>query len=133
LGKEGFSKRESVGKLTSLLGAFHRKMNHVFQGGGILTVELRSLWLEQEFQELEFCVNFYTTIGAVFIDWLCSKTYIETKLSLKKFKNKKEIEIERSFEGEVLLGSSGQIHPACKLENCITMVETIKKYKISKK
>ena len=34
--------------------------------------------------------------------------------------------IECASEGGVLLGSSGQIHPACKLENCITMIETIK-------
>jgi len=33
LGKEGFPKRGSVGRLTSLLGAFHRKMNNVSKRG----------------------------------------------------------------------------------------------------
>jgi len=29
LGKEGFPKRESVKRLISFFGVFHRKMNHV--------------------------------------------------------------------------------------------------------
>lgn len=33
--RKNFSKRESVGKLISLLGAFRRKMNNVIPGGSM--------------------------------------------------------------------------------------------------
>jgi uroporphyrinogen decarboxylase len=33
-------------------------------------------------------------------------------------------------EGEMLIGSTGQIHPACKLENLISMIETVHGHKI---
>ena len=41
--------------------------------------------------------------------------------------------IECAFGGGILLGPSGQIHPACKLENCVTMIETIKGHKMHKR
>jgi len=68
----------------SSLPEYRQKFNLKFQGGSILTVEPCSLWLEEEFQELEFRVNFYKNIGADFIDWLCSKAYIESRPHVKK-------------------------------------------------
>ena len=33
-------------------------------------------------------------------------------------------------DGGLLIGSTGQIHPACKLENLISMIETVHGHKI---
>lgn len=37
--------------------------------------------------------------------------------------------IELGRQGGMLIGTTGQIHPACKKENVITMIETVKGYK----